>query len=100
MPEGPELHLASLGAVEKSVVNKNPEVPFCCDAYCIKAHSRGKEIRLTLTPFENDGAVIFTITQHHIFGKTIMKFFTFQKCVNQKYFKGTGNYLRAEILFR
>uniref|UniRef100_A0A8C1KD25 Uncharacterized protein n=1 Tax=Cyprinus carpio TaxID=7962 RepID=A0A8C1KD25_CYPCA len=93
MPEGPELHLASLyvnkmceglvfsGAVEKSEVNKNPEVPFCCDAYCIKAHSRGKEIRLTLTPFENDGhgsiplyckgAVIFTITQHHIFGKTV-----------------------------
>uniref|UniRef100_A0A673NLC5 Nei-like DNA glycosylase 1 n=1 Tax=Sinocyclocheilus rhinocerous TaxID=307959 RepID=A0A673NLC5_9TELE len=55
MPEGPELHLASLyvnkmceglvfsGAVEKSEVNKNPEVPFCCDTYCIKAHSRGKE---------------------------------------------------------
>ncbi|XP_067235374.1 endonuclease 8-like 1 [Chanodichthys erythropterus] len=66
MPEGPELHLASLfvnrmceglvftGAVEKSEVNKNPEVPFCCDAYCIKAQSRGKEVRLTLTPIKND----------------------------------------------
>ncbi|XP_051548847.1 endonuclease 8-like 1 [Myxocyprinus asiaticus] len=68
MPEGPELHLASLfvnrmcegvvftGAVEKSEVNKSPEVPFCCDAYCIKAQSRGKEVRLTLTPIkgEND----------------------------------------------
>ncbi|KAK2867340.1 hypothetical protein Q8A67_025457 [Cirrhinus molitorella] len=66
MPEGPELHLASLyvnkmceglvftGAVEKSEVNKNPEVPFCCDAYCIKAQSRGKEVRLTLTPIKTD----------------------------------------------
>lgn len=68
MPEGPELHLASLfvnrmcegvvftGAVEKSEVNKNPEVPFCCDAYCIKAQSRGKEVRLTLTPIKNDAS--------------------------------------------
>lgn len=66
MPEGPELHLASRyvnkmceglvfsGAVEKSEVNKNPEVPFCCDAYCIKAQSRGKEVILTLTPMKND----------------------------------------------
>ncbi|XP_056596369.1 endonuclease 8-like 1 [Triplophysa dalaica] len=67
MPEGPELHLATLfvnrvcegvvftGAVEKSEVSKCPEVPFCCDAYRIKAQSRGKETRLTLTPIKNDG---------------------------------------------
>ncbi|KAI7811879.1 endonuclease 8-like 1 [Triplophysa rosa] len=66
MPEGPELHLASLfvnrvcegvvftGPVEKSDVSKCPEVPFCCDAYRIKAQSRGKETRLTLTPIKND----------------------------------------------
>uniref|UniRef100_A0A672RCW1 Uncharacterized protein n=1 Tax=Sinocyclocheilus grahami TaxID=75366 RepID=A0A672RCW1_SINGR len=42
MPEDPELHLASL------------YVPFYCDAYCIKAQSRGKEVRLTLTPIKND----------------------------------------------
>ncbi|XP_051979045.1 endonuclease 8-like 1 [Xyrauchen texanus] len=66
MPEGPELHLASLfvnrmcegvvfsGAVEKSEVSKNPEVPFCCDAYCIKAQSRGKEVRLTLSPIKSE----------------------------------------------
>lgn len=66
MPEGPELHLASLhvnrmceglvftGAVEKSDVSKCPEVPFSCDAYRIKAQSRGKEVRLTLTPIKSD----------------------------------------------
>ncbi|XP_063053463.1 endonuclease 8-like 1 isoform X2 [Engraulis encrasicolus] len=66
MPEGPELHLASLyvnrmceglvfsGAVQKSEVNKNQEVPFCCDAYRVSAVSRGKEVRLTLTPIKTD----------------------------------------------
>lgn len=66
MPEGPELHLASLfvnrmcegvvftGAVEKSDVSKCPEVPFSCDTYRIKAQSRGKEVRLTLTPIKSD----------------------------------------------
>lgn len=68
MPEGPELHLASLfvnkvcagvifsGAVEKSQVSKNPEVAFACDAYRINATSRGKEVRLTLTPIKTDTA--------------------------------------------
>ncbi|KAJ8252256.1 hypothetical protein COCON_G00215680 [Conger conger] len=68
MPEGPELHLASLfvnrvckgvvftGAVEKSEVSKCPEVPFACNAYCISAASRGKEVMLTLTPIKNEGA--------------------------------------------
>ncbi|XP_041074502.1 endonuclease 8-like 1 isoform X1 [Polyodon spathula] len=67
MPEGPELHLASLfvnrvcaglvfsGPVEKSEVSKNSEVPFTCDAYCITATSRGKEVRLTLTPIKEEG---------------------------------------------
>ncbi|XP_026859116.2 endonuclease 8-like 1 isoform X3 [Electrophorus electricus] len=61
MPEGPELHLASLfvnrvcadvvftGAVEKSEISKGPVVPFASDAYCISAVSRGKEVKLTLT---------------------------------------------------
>ncbi|KAJ8344490.1 hypothetical protein SKAU_G00318190 [Synaphobranchus kaupii] len=68
MPEGPELHLASqfvndvckgvvfTGAVEKSEVSKSPEVPFACYAYCISATSRGKEVRLTLTPMKSEGA--------------------------------------------
>ncbi|XP_020850344.1 endonuclease 8-like 1 isoform X1 [Phascolarctos cinereus] len=62
MPEGPELHLASCyvntmckdlvfaGRVEKSVVSRNPEVPFESSAYRITATSRGKEVRLTLSP--------------------------------------------------
>ncbi|XP_075945268.1 endonuclease 8-like 1 isoform X2 [Anarhichas minor] len=66
MPEGPELHLASLyvnnmcagvvftGAVRKSEVSKNPDVPFTCEAYRITAASRGKEVKLTLTPMKSD----------------------------------------------
>lgn len=66
MPEGPELHLASLyvnkmcngliftGAVRKSDVSKSPDVPFTCEAYRITAKSRGKEVKLTLTPVKND----------------------------------------------
>ncbi|CAB1446758.1 unnamed protein product [Pleuronectes platessa] len=66
MPEGPELHLASLyvnkmcngvvftGAVRKSEVSKSPEVPFTCEAYRITATSRGKEVKLTLTPVKSE----------------------------------------------
>lgn len=66
MPEGPELHMASLfvnrmcegvvftGSVEKSEVSKNPDVPFTCEAYRITAKSRGKEVKLTLTPIKSD----------------------------------------------
>lgn len=66
MPEGPELHLASLfvnrmckgvvfsGSVEKSEVSKSPEVPFTCSAYRISATSRGKEVRVTLTPIKSE----------------------------------------------
>lgn len=64
MPEGPELHLASVfvntactgviftGAVQKSEVSKGAEVPFVSEAYRISATSRGKEVRLTLTPIK------------------------------------------------
>ncbi|KAM9352656.1 endonuclease 8-like 1 [Symphorus nematophorus] len=66
MPEGPELHLASLyvnkmcngvvftGPVIKSEVSKSPDVPFTCEAYRITATSRGKEVKLTLTPIKSD----------------------------------------------
>ncbi|MEQ2200520.1 hypothetical protein XENOCAPTIV_030480 [Xenoophorus captivus] len=66
MPEGPELHLASLyvnkmcdgvvfsGPVIKSEVSKNPEVAFTCQSYRITATSRGKEVKLTLTPMKSD----------------------------------------------
>ncbi|XP_034390114.1 endonuclease 8-like 1 isoform X3 [Cyclopterus lumpus] len=66
MPEGPELHLASLyvnamcagvvftGPVTKSEVSKSPDVPFTCEAYRISATSRGKEVKLTLTPMKSD----------------------------------------------
>ncbi|XP_042524776.1 endonuclease 8-like 1 isoform X2 [Dipodomys spectabilis] len=62
MPEGPELRLAALyvnracaelvfaGRVEKSEVSRNPEVPFESSAYRIAASTRGKELRLTLSP--------------------------------------------------
>lgn len=66
MPEGPELHLASLyvnkvcegvvftGPVGKSEVSKSPDVRFTSDAYRITATSRGKEVKLTLTPMKSD----------------------------------------------
>ncbi|XP_062847822.1 endonuclease 8-like 1 isoform X2 [Trichomycterus rosablanca] len=191
MPEGPELHLAGLfvnkacagvifsGAVEKSEVSKNPEVAFACDAYRISATSRGKEVRLTLTPIKSDTQsrvklvhnqepmdVVFRFGMSGYFSFTAvsdlpkhahLRFYTKEKtkrvlsfvdtrrfgswqpngnwqqdrgpCVmleyesfrlnvlsnlsdkafdkpiceallNQKYFNGIGNYLRAEILYR
>lgn len=66
MPEGPELHLASLyvnkmcdgvvfsGPVVKSEVSKSPDVAFTCKSYRITAASRGKEVKLTLTPLKSD----------------------------------------------
>lgn len=66
MPEGPELHLGSLyvnqvcngvlftGPVRKSEVSKCPDVPFTSEAYSITATSRGKEVKLTLTPIKSD----------------------------------------------
>ncbi|XP_040269743.1 endonuclease 8-like 1 [Bufo bufo] len=72
MPEGPELHFASLyvnnrcdglrfgGKVEKSAISKNLEVPFSCPEYTIRAVSRGKEVKLILTPVA-DGADVACI---------------------------------------
>ncbi|XP_072004081.1 endonuclease 8-like 1 isoform X7 [Engystomops pustulosus] len=181
MPEGPELHLASLfvnkvcdglrfgGKVEKSEVSKNPEVPFSCPEYTISAVSRGKEVKLILTPMadaDEVASVIFRFGMSGSFKFTAedeipkhahLRFFTvdvprkvlcfvdprrfgtweyngtwqpergpcvmmeyekfrenvfkhlsdkaFEKPIcevmlNQKYFNGIGNYLRAEILFR
>ncbi|XP_064858906.1 endonuclease 8-like 1 isoform X1 [Oncorhynchus nerka] len=197
MPEGPELHLASLfvnrmcggvvftGPVQKSEVSKNPEVSFSCPAYTIIATSRGKEVRLTLTPQKSDSAqgrcrrgktgqvnqvqtmdIVFRFGMSGFFRFTTeaelpkhshLRFYTNEKpcrvlsfvdtrrfgtwqpngtwqlnrgpCImfeylsyrenvlshlsdrafdrpicevllNQKYFNGIGNYLRAEILFR
>ncbi|KAK1157971.1 hypothetical protein AOXY_G24184 [Acipenser oxyrinchus oxyrinchus] len=176
MPEGPELHLASRfvsrvcagvvfsGLVEKSEVSKNSEVPFTCDAYCITATSRGKEVRLTLTPIKEEGEphggkacqpmdIVFRFGMSGFFrftagselpkhahlrfytnetprralsfvdvrrfgswepngdwqtdrGPCVMfEYQTFDKPIcevmlNQKYFNGIGNYLRAEILYR
>ncbi|KAM4554056.1 endonuclease 8-like 1 isoform 1-T2 [Fundulus diaphanus] len=66
MPEGPELHLASLfvnkmcdgvvfsGPVTKSEVSKSPDVAFTCESYRITAASRGKEVKLTLAPMKSD----------------------------------------------
>lgn len=66
MPEGPELHLASKfvndigrkyifgGEVEKSAVStKNPDVVWDASSYVISAQSRGKEVKLTLTEWQN-----------------------------------------------
>ncbi|XP_061451232.1 endonuclease 8-like 1 isoform X2 [Rhineura floridana] len=66
MPEAPELFingryintecggLIFSGKVEKSEVSKNPEVPFESDGYLISAKSRGKELKLTLTPLKQE----------------------------------------------
>ncbi|KAG2470850.1 UBP3 hydrolase, partial [Polypterus senegalus] len=191
MPEGPELHLASQfvnhfcagvvfsGKVKKSDVSKNVEVPFACDSYSITACSRGKEVRLRLTPIKDEESkemkptdasqpmdIIFRFGMSGFFRFTSeneipkhshLLFYTKEKprrvlsfvdirrfgswepngswqadrgpCVmfeypefrsnvlanlsdkafdkpicevllNQKYFNGIGNYLRAEILYR
>ncbi|CAN9499337.1 unnamed protein product [Ophioblennius macclurei] len=192
MPEGPELHLASLfvkkvcagvvfsGPVIKSEVSKSPAVPFNCEAYRIAATSRGKEVKLTLTPMKTDEPkqrakagqaekpmdIVFRFGMSGFFRFTgedelpkhaHLRFYTKEKpcrvlsfvdarrfgswqpngtwqagrgpCImfeyksfrenvmshlsdrafdrpicevllNQKYFNGIGNYLRAEILFR
>ncbi|KAI4825586.1 hypothetical protein KUCAC02_021266 [Chaenocephalus aceratus] len=192
MPEGPELHLGSLyvnkmcagvvftGPVRKSEVSKSPDVPFTCEAYRITASSRGKEVKLRLTPMKSDDSkqrskagqadqtmdVVFRFGMSGYFrftsedelpkhshlcfysketpcrvlsfvdtrrfgswqangtwqpdrGPCIMfEYESFRKNVvthlsdrafdrpicevllNQKYFNGIGNYLRAEILFR
>uniref|UniRef100_A0A3P9II67 Endonuclease 8-like 1 n=1 Tax=Oryzias latipes TaxID=8090 RepID=A0A3P9II67_ORYLA len=189
MPEGPELHLASLyvnrmcdgvvfaGAVRKSEVSKNPEVAFTCEAYRITAASRGKEVKLTLTPIKSEDPdrrgkaaqpmdIVFRFGMSGYFRFTSedevpkhahLRFYTKEKpckvlsfvdarrfgswqpngtwqpdrgpCImfeyqhfrenvlsnlsdrafdrpicevllNQKYFNGIGNYLRAEILYR
>ncbi|XP_042351972.1 endonuclease 8-like 1 isoform X2 [Plectropomus leopardus] len=192
MPEGPELHLASLyvnkmcagvvftGPVQKSEVSKSPDVPFTCESYRITATSRGKEVKLTLTPMKSDDSkqrvkteqadhpmdVVFRFgmsgyfrftTEHELPKHAHLRFYskemprrvlsfvdarrfgswqpngTWQPdrgpCImfeyesfrenvvshlsdrafdrpicevllNQKYFNGIGNYLRAEILFR
>ncbi|XP_068458300.1 endonuclease 8-like 1 [Clinocottus analis] len=192
MPEGPELHLASLfvnkmcagvlftGPVTKSAVSKSPDVPFTCEAYRISATSRGKEVKLTLTPMKSDDSkkrvkteqadqpmeIVFRFGMSGCFRFTTedelpkhahLRFYAKEKpcrvlsfvdtrrfgswqpngtwqadrgpCIlfeyesfrekivshlsdrafdrpiceamlNQKYFNGIGNYLRAEILFR
>ncbi|KAM7396764.1 hypothetical protein PAMP_019779 [Pampus punctatissimus] len=192
MPEAPEIHLASLyvnkmceglvftGPVRKSDVSKSPNVPFTCEAYRITATSRGKEVKLTLTPmksydpkqtFESGHAdqpmdIVFRFGMSGYFRLTTedelpkhahLRFYSKEKpcrvlsyvdarrfgswqpngtwqpdrgpCImfeyksfrenvlshltdrafdrpicevllNQKYFNGIGNYLRAEILFR
>ncbi|CAI9547254.1 unnamed protein product [Staurois parvus] len=181
MPEGPELRLSGLfvnrvcdglhftGKVEKSAISKNPEVPFCSPKYTISAVSRGKEVKLILTPTsdKNDAAsVVFrfgmsgsfkftavdnlpkhahlrfytkdspkrvlsfvdprrfgswefngswqpergpcVMTEYEKFRENVLKNLSdkvFDKPIceallNQKYFNGIGNYLRAEILYR
>ncbi|XP_075872557.1 endonuclease 8-like 1 isoform X2 [Nelusetta ayraudi] len=192
MPEGPELHMASIyvhkmcsgviftGAVIKSEVSKSSDVPFTCEAYRITATSRGKEVKLTLTPVKSDEParrqkagqadqpmdIVFRFGMSGFFKFTTedelpkhahLRFYSSEKpcrvlsfvdarrfgswhpggvwqpsrgpCVlteykgfrenvishlsdhafdrpicevllNQKYFNGIGNYLRAEILFR
>lgn len=181
MPEGPELHLASLyvnkvcdglrfgGGVEKSAVSKNSEVPFSCPEYTISAVSRGKEVKVILTPAAKgaeEACVVFrfgmsgsfkltteeeipkhahlrfytleaprqvlcfvdprrfgsweyngtwqpergpcVMMEYEKFRENVLKHFSdkpFDKPIcevmlNQKYFNGIGNYLRAEILFR
>ncbi|XP_038124724.1 endonuclease 8-like 1 [Cyprinodon tularosa] len=192
MPEGPELHLASLyvnkmcegvvfsGPVVKSEVSKSPDVSFTCESYRITAASRGKEVKLTLTPIKSDDGkrrskvtqtdqpmdIVFRFGMSGYFRFTSedevpkhahLRFYTKEKpcrvlnfvdarrfgswqpngtwqpdrgpCImfeyksfrenvlshlsdqafdrpicevllNQKYFNGIGNYLRAEILYR
>ncbi|NXK45973.1 NEIL1 Endonuclease, partial [Chauna torquata] len=151
-----------------SAVGRGPEVPFCSEAYRVAAASRGKELRLTLTPlgpgrpqdlvfrFGMSGsfrlcaaagaprhahlrfltrespprALCFidarrfgswrlgdawqpgrgpcVLFEYQAFRENVLKNLddkAFDKPIceallNQKYFNGIGNYLRAEILYR
>uniref|UniRef100_A0A3B3RZR8 Nei-like DNA glycosylase 1 n=1 Tax=Paramormyrops kingsleyae TaxID=1676925 RepID=A0A3B3RZR8_9TELE len=150
MPEGPELHLASLfvnkvctglvftGAVQKSAISKCPEVPFTSDAYSITAISRGKEVEelpkhahlrfytkekipkvLSFVDPRRFGSwqpngtwqaergpcVMLEYQQFRLNVLSHLSDRSFEKPIceallNQKYFNGIGNYLRAEILHR
>jgi len=192
MPEGPELHLAARlvnaiagnrlfsGKVKKSEVStKNPDVDWDEESYKISATARGKEVKLTLRTFEDNGTkknkkksisvksldvvfrfgmsgkftfepidqmhkhahlqfytkegdMVLSFTDYRRFGKwepggdwgpdrgpcIITEFDKFRENVldniekaafnkpiceamlNQKFFNGIGNYLRAEILYR
>ncbi|XP_053320728.1 endonuclease 8-like 1 isoform X2 [Spea bombifrons] len=181
MPECPELHLASIfintrcaglhfgGAVEKSAVSKNAEVPFSCPDYTVSSVSRGKELKVFLSPVSSKYKATHIVFRFGMSGSFTMtpddeipkhahlRFYTkevprqvlcfvdprrfgswevngswqpergpcvmqeyekfrdnvlknlsdkaFDKPIceamlNQKYFNGIGNYLRAEILFR
>ncbi|XP_063305335.1 endonuclease 8-like 1 isoform X2 [Pelobates fuscus] len=85
MPECPELHLASVyinarcagrrftGAVEKSEVNKNAEVPFSCPEYTISAVSRGKELKVILTPLSGRHHVTHIVFRFGMSGSITMK---------------------------
>uniref|UniRef100_A0A8C8UNS3 Nei endonuclease VIII-like 1 (E. coli) n=1 Tax=Peromyscus maniculatus bairdii TaxID=230844 RepID=A0A8C8UNS3_PERMB len=120
MPEGPELHLASCfvnetckglvfgGCVEKSSVSRNPEVPFESSAYHISALARGKELRLTLSPLPGPGRGPCVLLEYERFRDNVLrnlsnKAFDRPICealLDQRFFNGIGNYLRAEILYR
>uniref|UniRef100_A0A452GGQ4 Endonuclease 8-like 1 n=1 Tax=Gopherus agassizii TaxID=38772 RepID=A0A452GGQ4_9SAUR len=123
MPEGPELHLAICyintvcaglifsGKVEKSEVSRNPEVLFESNAYLISATSRGKEIKLTLTPLKEEKNTLpgpCVMLEYEKFRENVLrnlsdKAFNKPICealLNQKFFNGIGDYLRAEILYR
>ncbi|XP_075288405.1 endonuclease 8-like 1 isoform X2 [Opisthocomus hoazin] len=180
MPECPELHLAGRyineacgglvfsGGVERSAVGRGPEVPFCSEAYRVRAAARGKELRLTLAPLGPGAAqaLVFrfgmsglfrlcpvaglprhahlrfvtgedppralcfvdarrfgswrlgeawqpgrgpcVLTEYRAFRENVLKNLgdkAFDKPIceallNQKFFNGIGNYLRAEILYR
>uniref|UniRef100_A0A8C4XYP9 Formamidopyrimidine-DNA glycosylase catalytic domain-containing protein n=1 Tax=Gopherus evgoodei TaxID=1825980 RepID=A0A8C4XYP9_9SAUR len=154
MPEGPELHLAICyintvcaglifsGKVEKSEVSRNPEVLFESNAYLISATSRGKEIKLTLTPLKEEKNTFKLTSVAELSIHAHLRFYTKESphpalcfmdfrrpCVmleyekfrenvlrnlsdkafnkpiceallNQKFFNGIGDYLRAEILYR
>uniref|UniRef100_A0A8C3HC50 Endonuclease VIII-like 1 DNA binding domain-containing protein n=1 Tax=Chrysemys picta bellii TaxID=8478 RepID=A0A8C3HC50_CHRPI len=122
MPEGPELHLASCyintvcaglifsGKVEKSEVSKNPEVLFESDAphraLCFvdirrfgrwEVHGtwqldRGPCVMLEYEKFREN---VLRNLSDKAFNKPIC-----EALLNQKFFNGIGNYLRAEILYR
>ncbi|XP_076781777.1 endonuclease 8-like 1 isoform X7 [Arvicanthis niloticus] len=122
MPEGPELHLASHfvnetckglvfgGCVEKSSVSRNPEVPFESSAYRISALARdirrfghwdpGGEWQpgrgpCVLLEYERFRENVLRNLSDKAFDRPIC-----EALLDQRFFNGIGNYLRAEILYR
>ncbi|XP_064620135.1 endonuclease 8-like 1 [Lineus longissimus] len=112
MPEGPELHLASRlvnsvcsgrlfsGKVIKSEVStKNPDVAWDAEYYTISAHSRGKEMKLTLQECTKNDEEKLTKTNPPKVGKVSHIIFRFGMSGKFKFDKVSDMHKHAHLKF-